>query len=142
FTLWPAGAGPDQDALRDELIAAGAKPLAWDVASEDPLAVGVTGDVLWSDADQVGVMRFEGLPVNDADELQYQLWIFDPTKPNWEDHPVDGGVFDVPVAGEVLVPIDPKIEVGQAALFAITAESPGGVVVSSRERLLVTAAVP
>ena len=42
--------------------------------------------------------------------------------------------------GRFEVPIDAKIVVDEAKLFAITLERPGGVVVSSRERLLLTAA--
>lgn len=133
---------PVADTSRDQLLAMGASPHAWTVASDDPLAIGVEGDVVWSDAEQAGFMRFQGLEPNDAESLQYQLWIFDPTRPDWEEHPIDGGVFDVNSDGEVLVTIQPKIPVGQAALFAVTVEDPGGVVVSKRERLLVTAAVP
>jgi hypothetical protein len=48
---------------------------------------------------------------------------------------VDGGVFDVTTEGEVLVSIHPKLKVQEAFLFAVTIEKPGGVVVSSRERL-------
>ncbi|MEL6545551.1 MAG: hypothetical protein AAFQ82_13050, partial [Myxococcota bacterium] len=55
-----------------------------------------------------------------------------------EAHPVDGGVFDSD-GGEVLVPIDPRVPVGEATLFAITLEKPGGVVVSTRERLVLVA---
>jgi hypothetical protein len=54
--------------------------------------------------------------------------------------PVDGGVFDVTSAGEVIVPISAKLPVSGAVLFAATVEAPGGVVVSKRERIVVTAA--
>ena len=69
---------------------------------------------------------------NDPSQSQYQLWIFDGTR---EKHPVDGGVFDVNEAGEVVIPIDPKLPVGQPTLFAITVERPGGVVVSDQGRI-------
>lgn len=114
--------------------------VAW-AGTDDPLAAGVSGDVVWSDAAQEGYMRFRGLEPNDPTQAQYQLWVFDPTRPSWEERPVDGGVFDVPAGEEVVVPIDAKIPVGRAALFAVTLEAPGGVVVSERERLVVTAAV-
>ena len=52
---------------------------------------------------------------------------------------VDGGVFDVPSTGEVIVPITAKLRVGGATLFAVTVERPGGVVVSRREHIVVTA---
>ena len=82
-------------------------------------------------------MRFVGLAANDPTVSQYQLWIFD--KARDQAYPVDGGVFDVSGSGEVIVPIDPKIHVDDATLFAVTVERPGGVVVSKRERIVVTA---
>jgi|GEM_PF-6982669 len=54
--------------------------------------------------------------------------------------PVDGGVFDVTSTGEVIVAITPKLHVDDLAMFAVTIEKPGGVVVSKRERIVVTAA--
>ena len=80
------------------------------------------------------------LPVNDPSRRQYQLWIFD--KSRSAEKPVDGGVFDVSSTGELIVPIDAKLAVTEAFLFAITAEKPGGVVVSDREDLLLLAQVP
>ena len=85
-------------------------------------------------------MRFKGLAVNDAKQLQYQLWIFD--KHRDQAFPVDGGVFDVSSTGEVIVPISAKLRVDEPVLFAVTVEAPGGVVVSKRERIVVTAAPP
>ena len=106
---------------------------AW-TRGEDPTAAAAEGDVIWSDREQAGVMRFRGLKPNDPAVEQYQLWIFDPTQD--ERYPVDGGVFDVPAgADEVLVPIDAKLRVAGPTLFAITVEKPGGVVVSDRSRL-------
>lgn len=92
------------------------------------------GDVVWSPSRQAGVMRFRGLPANDATAMQYQLWIFDKGRAG---PPVDGGVFDVPAGQtEVLIPIDAKIAVLDAAGFAVTCERPGGVVVSDREHIV------
>ena len=75
---------------------------------------------------------------NDRAQAQYQLWIFD--KDRDARYPVDGGVFDVPVSGEVVVPITARLHVDQPTLFAVTVEKPGGVVVSKREHIVVTAA--
>ena len=105
---------------------------------DDPLAAGVSGEVVWSPSEQRGFMRFRALQPNNPTVAQYQLWIFDGTRPS--ETPVDGGVFDV-VDGEVIVPIDAKIDVRDATLFAITLEEPGGVVVSKRERLLLLGTV-
>ncbi len=128
-------------ATRRELLVASAPDLVraeW-VASADPLASGVRGDVVWSSARQEGYMRFRDIAPNDPQRNQYQLWIFDQTRDEWEARPVDGGVFDIGRGAEVVVPIDAKLEVRQAALFAVTLEPPGGVVVSRREHLLATA---
>ncbi len=115
------------------LASPGVMTVAW-TALEDPSAAGyVEGDVVWSDELQQGYMRFVGLKANDPATEQYQLWIFDATRS--ADHPVDGGVFDVNDSGEIIVPIDAKIRVNQASMFAITVERPGGVVVSDRSRL-------
>lgn len=124
---------------RAELLASAkdVTTLAW-TATKDPNATGATGDVVWSKAEQKGFMRFTGLAVNDAAQIQYQLWIFDKNRP--QETPVDGGVFDVSSTGEVIVPITAKLSVDEPVLFAVTIEKPGGVVVSKRERIVVTAA--
>lgn len=92
------------------------------------------GEVVWSDREQRGYMRLKNVPVNDAAKRQYQLWIIDPAR---DKRPVDGGVFNVSSLGEVVVPIDAKLRVDRPAGFAITAEKPGGVVVSDGPLLLV-----
>ncbi|HEX8249149.1 MAG TPA: anti-sigma factor [Pyrinomonadaceae bacterium] len=99
----------------------------------------ILGDVAWSDSAQKGFLRLRGVPANDATKEQYQLWIFasnqDPKTP------VDGGVFDVSESGEVIIPIDAKIKVQKPTLFAVTAEKPGGVVVSKQEKMMAIAKV-
>lgn len=111
--------------------------VAW-TKTEDPLGTKVSGDVVWSNERQEGYMRFAGLPKNDPGKNQYQLWIFDADRD--ERFPVDGGVFDIDAeTGEAIVAIKAKIPVNQATLFAITLEKPGGVVVSTRERLVTLA---
>jgi hypothetical protein len=124
---------------RAQLLARGLAPIPWG-GTKDPAAQGVEGDVLWDNARQEGYMRFRGLAANDPQKIQYQLWIFD--KNQDARHPVDGGVFDVNAEGEVVVPITAKLQVREPTLFAITIEKPGGVVVSSRERLVLAAKVP
>lgn len=147
FAFWTLTARPDRAApvvaksaleQRDELIASSSVlQLDW-TATEDPAAAGASGQVVWSDEEQKGFMTFRSLEVNDPTVTQYQLWIFDPNRP--DEHPVDGGVFDVPAgASEVVVPIDPKLGVQNPKLFAITVEEPGGVVVSKRERIVLLA---
>lgn len=114
------------DAAPDHLV------LPW-TRTEDVDGRNVSGEVHWSTVLQRGYMRFRGLPANDPTLAQYQLWIFD--EPRGSDHPVDGGVFDV-ADEDVFVPIDAKIRVSRPSMFAVTAELPGGVVVSRRERIV------
>lgn len=107
-------------------------------AGKHPFAEQVVGDVVWSGARQEGFMRFVGMPVNDPAVEQYQLWIIDPSR---DDEPIDGGVFDITANGETIVPIHAKLTVNQPTAFAITIEKPGGVVVSTQERLPLLAVV-
>lgn len=107
---------------------------------------GVSGDLIWSDERNQGFMRISGISPNEPTAFQYQLWIFDAERPTGAlprfetegipiltQRPVDGGVFDIAEDGEVIVPIDAKLPIGRAALFAVTKEPPGGVVVSERD---------
>ncbi|MEJ2515861.1 MAG: anti-sigma factor [Gammaproteobacteria bacterium] len=123
-------------------LASDPESVSWSWATtDDPTAAGATGDVVWNSKAQEGYMRFRGLAANNPGEQQYQLWIFDASRD--DRFPVDGGVFDVPAgADEVIVPIRAKLPVDQPALFAVTVEQPGGVVVSSRERISVLAQPP
>lgn len=130
------------------------KLIQWQwTATEDPAVIGeVSGDLVWNDELNKGYMRISGLEANNPSELQYQLWIFDATRPSGElpqfgdgllsQRPIDGGVFDINEAGEVIIEIDAKLTVKQAAAFAITVEPPGGVVVSDRSRLPLLALAP
>jgi hypothetical protein len=130
---------PTPGERRAELLAQApdARTIGWS-ATPDPAAKGATGDVVWSESRQQGYMRIRGLAANDPRAAQYQLWIFDRKRD--QAHPVDGGVFDV-VDGEVIVPIRAAIQVFEPTLFAVTVERPGGVVVSKRERIVLTAAL-
>ena len=128
--------------LRDRLVAEAGDLLTIDwTPNEDLLPAGVSGRVDWSQERQEGYMTFQGLEPNDPSVEQFQLWVFDQTRHRWDEHPVDGGVFDVTDEGEFVVPIDARVPVDQAVLFAITVEEPGGVVVSQREKLILTAGV-
>lgn len=138
---WPrlGERGPEQlTAARDALLADAADAVRVDWSNTDhPRAQKLNGGyVVWSDERQQGYMTFEGIPDNDPSEHQYQLWVFDATRS--EDYPVDGGVFDARRndAGEVVIPIENKLPVQQATQFAVTLESPGGVVVSDRDPIL------
>lgn len=133
----PKGSEDRAEGRAKLLAMAGTVRTEW-TATKDPAASGAKGDVVWNAAEQKGYMRFSGLAKNDPRGAQYQLWIFDKTRD--DKYPVDGGVFDVDQdSGDVIVPITARLPVAQASLFAVTVEKPGGVVVSKRERIVVTA---
>ncbi len=96
----------------------------------------VRGDVVWNDELQQGFLRFEGLAVNDPAVEQYQVWVIDE---RGMEQKVSGGVFNATARGEVIVPIEPGIDVGRVALFAITIEEPGGTWVPDLRRRVVVA---
>jgi len=127
--------------LREALLTAqGSARGEWS-PTKDPLGKAATGEVVWNKDQQKGVMRFRGLAKNDPKLGQYQLWIFDKTRD--DKYPVDGGVFDVDSeTGDVVVPIRATLPVAAPVLFAVTLEKPGGVVVSKRDRIVVTAKLP
>jgi len=100
---------------------------------------GISGDIVWSNAEQRGFMRFSGLPANDPSKETYQLWIFDETQN--EKTPISGGVFDASPTGEIIIPIDAQIRVKKPKMFAVTAEKPGGVVVSKQEKIMAIAKI-
>ena len=129
---------PDSLAARASLVneATDVVTLPWAA----PTAEGyerVTGDVVWSQSKQQGYLRLANMPVNDPARVQYQLWIVDPERDG--KHPVDGGVFNVSSTGEVIIPIQAKLPIRTPKAFAITAEQPGGVVVSAGPLLVVAA---
>lgn len=130
---------PSLSAQRQELIDGAEDTIVarWERGLH-PFGNAVGGDVVWSNAQQRGFMRFKNMPVNNPMKEQYQLWIIDPTR---DDKPIDGGVFDVTSSGEVIVPIDAKLNINSPRVFAITIEKPGGVVVSKQERLPLLAKV-
>ena len=99
----------------------------------------VSGDVVWSDQKQMGYMRFSGLPANDPSRETYQLWIFEENQ--GDKTPIDGGTFDVPASGDVIIPINAKLKAKNPKMFAITVEKPGGVVVSKREKIAAIAKI-
>jgi len=102
----------------------------WTATDENSIA---TGEVVWRDSSQRGFMVFNGLKPNNPIQSQYQLWIFDAN--TGDEHPIDGGVFDIADDVQTIVSIDARIPVTEAVMFAITEEKPGGVVVSDRKRL-------
>jgi hypothetical protein len=99
----------------------------------------ILGEIVWSEAEQKGFMKFKGLAANDVSKEDYQLWIFDETQD--EKTPIDGGIFDIAGNGEVLIPINPNLKFKNPKLFAVTREKEGGVMVSDRKYLMAIAKV-
>ncbi len=97
----------------------------------------VQGDVVWSNSAQKGFVRFRNLPVNDKTKETYQLWIFDDN----QKQPIDAGIFDANEAGEIIIPLDARLKVQKPKMFAVTAEKPGGVVVSPLEKVMAVAKI-
>lgn len=132
----PVQLTPEQK--REQLLASAADIARADIGAGKE-AYKPAGDIVWSDSKQQGFIHVSGLPKNDPGKEQYQLWIFDENQD--PKTPVDGGVFDVTSDGEVVIPINAKIRVKGAKLFAITVERPGGVVVSKQEHVAALAKV-
>ncbi len=128
----------EKERLRFMMDAKDTKTMTW-MPSTYPNVETVQGDVVWSSEKQQGYMRFKNLAVNDQNQSVYQLWIFDANQD--EKYPVDGGIFSVTKSGEVIVPINAKLKITKPILFAVTIEKPGGVVVSKRDKLILTAKV-
>ena len=118
---------------RDSLIASAADLIQTEwTEGTTPLKNEVSGDIVWSDSEQSGYMRFVGMPANDPKVWQYQLWILDPSR---DSKPIDGGVFDITSGEEAVVAIQAKLPVNRPTGFVVTIEKPGGVVVSDQRRM-------
>jgi Anti-sigma-K factor rskA len=97
-------------------------------ASKDPVAEGVTGDVVWDPVTQRGFLHLTGIKPNDRGLQQYQMWIFDGARD--KHYPVPAGLFDVPAdSTELIVPLNAALPIETAQAFAVTLEKPGGTVV-------------
>ncbi len=106
--------------------------------TDHPMGAGSGGRLVWSQGRQEGYLELRGLAEVDPSRGTYQLWIFDANRD--PRYPIDGGVFAIADArAGTVVPIRAGLPVGRPILFAVTLEPPGGVVVSDRKRILLTA---
>ncbi len=137
----PVRPGPASNSISEAdslLRLASFSPKAALKATDHPLAKGALGELVWNRDEQKGFMKIEGLAPVDPKQGTYQLWIFDRKRD--QRYPVDGGTFAITADGKSsLVPIQAKLRVDEPTLFAITLEPPGGVVVSDRQRIMLTA---
>lgn len=132
----PATLAADRQKLLD---LPGSVRLAWtpfDLPDDPALQQDVTGDVVWNDELEQGYLRFVNLDVNDPAKEQYQIWVVDD---RGMEQKVSGGVFNATADGEIIVAIDPSLDLGRVALFAVTVEEPGGIVVPDLRRRVVVA---
>jgi hypothetical protein len=121
--------------LANRLQGVPTRPLA---ATSHPLARGAGGTLAWDGDRQEGLLSVRGLAEVEPSKGVYQLWIFDESRD--ERFPVDGGTFAVEDStAATVVPVRPSLQVRRPTLFAVTLEPPGGVVVSDRKRILLTA---
>ena len=121
----------DLDRLVNDVLAArDAQKLPWQDRN-------LQGQVTWSSDMQRGVLTIEGLEKNNPDEFRYQLWIVDESRDGA--NRVDGGLFDVAGDGTVQVPFTPRLDVRNAAMFAVTVEKPWGAVVSQQRSFVALA---
>lgn len=120
----------------------------WALAGNGPEIAGVTGSVAWSESAQVGYMRFSDLPEPAGEGSVYQVWVIDSrglADAEGRSERISGGTFTAasaardPETGELIVPINPAIDVQGAAAFAVTIEDAGGTWVSDLSRRLVIA---
>ncbi len=131
---------PTDAERREQLLASVKDAVKLEIAKADPKApIEIQGDVVWSNSEQKGFLRLRGLPVNDPNKETYQIWIFDGEQD--DKYPIDGGIFNVNQAGEVIIPMDAKLQVKAPKMIAITKEKPGGVVVSDRTGIVAIAKV-
>jgi len=125
---------------RELLLASASDVIKAEMTKADPKAANdISGDIIWSNSQQAGFVRFHGLPANDPNRETYQLWVVDEAYD--AKYPISGGVFDVGKDGEVIVPIDAELKIKKPKLFAVSKEKPGGVVVSSPQRLVAVAKI-
>ncbi|HTK37966.1 MAG TPA: anti-sigma factor [Pyrinomonadaceae bacterium] len=124
---------PGTEQMREQLIASAPDMMRVTLGAGNMKNMQPSGDIVWSNAKQQGYLRLTGLPKNDPGKQTYQVWIVaDNQDPKT---PVDGGVFDVNSDGEMVIPINPKVKALNPKAFAITIEKPGGVVVSTQEKV-------
>lgn len=134
----PVPAADSASVANSLLRLASFSPKATLEATDHPLAQGALGELVWNRDEQKGFMKIEGLAPVDPKKGTYQLWIFDRKRD--QRYPVDGGTFAISENGtSSLVPIQARLRVDEPTMFAITLEPPGGVVVSDRQRIMLTA---
>lgn len=95
------------------------------------------GELLWSDSQQRGFLSLSGLEINDPDQFQYQVWVFDAK----QKYPVAGGVFNVVDQKSSVIRLRPNLKINEAVEFVVTQERPGGGKRSSQGSIVARATI-
>lgn len=137
---WPRTAATERDPGLDRAALLGSgQPVvqcAWQPGPSERRGE-VHGDVVWDAVGQRGFLRLSGLPTLPRHQ-RYQLWIVDASR---QGPPVDGGLL--PNAddshAEVVIPVQARLPVQQAAAFVLTIEDEHGAVVSAQQHVVAIA---
>lgn len=123
---------------REQLIASAPDVVQtnWTSAKGDKT---ISGDVVWSNAQQKGYVRLRGMPALDANKETYQLWIIDDERD--EKTPVSAGLFTVSGTGEIIIPLNAELRIIKPKQFAISKEKAGGVEVTKPDRIVAVAKI-
>lgn len=98
----------------------------------DPAGAAAVGELYWSPGRDQAVLVVEGLAV--SPDLQLQVFAVDGKRE--DDAPVSLGLFHAEGAQRTLAVLEPALPLGSVAQVLVTAEAPGGRVVSLQERLV------
>lgn len=98
----------------------------------DPAGAAAVGELYWSPGRDQAVLVVEGLAV--SPDLQLQVFAVDGKRE--DDAPVSLGLFHAEGAQRTVAVLEPALPLGSVAQVLVTAEAPGGRVVSLQERLV------
>jgi anti-sigma-K factor RskA len=112
---------------REQLLASAPDVLHLRLVNSDSGAVAREpgGDIVWSNGQQMGYLRLQGLASDEPAQRQYQLWIIggDASSNDF----INGGMFFVGRnTGELIVPIHADHFVQMPKMFLISVEPLGG----------------
>lgn len=139
---WPRVAlmgSPRQSQLLAELLVRDPDaPVVTMSAGVSSRGEGLTVQVIWSNDEGHGFLRFRGQGPAITDGGRFQAWVYDKDGAGPE-VPVSAGVFAVPpgpIAGEFVLALRPVVHIGRPAGFVVSVERPEGVARPTRENVV------